>query len=151
MRSGDENHDGHDGHDEKRIYGLRNRSPLSPAAERAMTMVLDRAIAVHKALGPGFIESVYKKAMCIALQRAGLRFECEKPIDVYYEGIPISGQRVDLIVEGLVVVELKSVQRLDDVHYSQLVSYLRTMHLRAGLLMNFRVPLLHQGLKRIIV
>ena len=68
-----------------------------------------------------------------------------------YEGIAIPGQRVDLIVEGVVVVELKAVKRFDDVHEAQVISYLRTTGLRAGLLINFRVPLLYRGIKRIVL
>jgi GxxExxY protein len=70
---------------------------------------------------------------------------------VRYQGIPIHGQRVDLVVEDLVVVEMKAVKHFDDIHQAQLVSYLRTTGLRAGLLINFRVPLLHRGLKRVVL
>jgi GxxExxY protein len=89
--------------------------------------------------------------MCVEMSRVGLSYEQEKRIDVIYEGVTIPGQRVDLVVTGLVVVELKSIERFDEGHRAQVISYLRTMGLRAGLLINFRVPRLHLGLKRIVL
>jgi GxxExxY protein len=151
MSDGKSNHDGHDGHDERIGYRMRAKSPLSPAAERAMTMVIDRALAVHKALGPGFVEPIYKKAMCIAFAKASVQFECERAVSVLYDGVPIPGQRIDLIVEGLIIVELKSVRRFEEVHDAQLISYLRTTGLRGGLLINFRVPRLKEGIRRIVL
>jgi len=79
-----------------------------------------------------------------------ISYESEKAITVSYRGTQIEGQRVDLIVEGLIVVELKAVARFDDVHQAQVMSYLRTTGLRGGLLINFRVPVLKAGLKRIV-
>jgi len=130
---------------------MRLSSPLSPEADDAVTETIGCAIAVHRALGPGFLESIYKKAMRIELEARHVPYECERPIKVNYRGTQIDGQRVDLIIKGLIVVELKSVIRLDDVHTSQLVSYLRTTGLRGGLLINFRVPLLQQGLRRVVL
>jgi len=145
-----ENHDGHDDHDVSR-FRMRLPSPLPDEVEKVMTRVIDCAMDVHRALGPGFLESIYQKAMCIALDRAGLSFECEKPIAVFYEGIALTGQRVDLVVGNVVVVELKAVVRFEQIHRAQVISYLKTMSLRAGLLVNFRVPLLHQGIQRIVL
>jgi GxxExxY protein len=143
-------HDENDGHEGYR-FKMRLPSPLSDEEERVMTRVIDCAMVVHKKLGPGFLESIYQNAMALELPKAGVTFECQKPIDVVYDGLTIKGQRVDLVVERVVVVELKAVQRLEAVHRAQLISYLRTMRLRAGLLINFQVPLLHQGLKRIVL
>jgi len=131
--------------------GMSLASPLSPDVERAMTATIGCAIAVHRALGPGFLESIYKKVMHIELNARRIRFEHERPLLVNYRGIAIPGQRVDLVVEGLIVVELKAVVRLDDVHRAQLISYLRTSGLRGGLLMNFRVSVLQRGLQRIVL
>ena len=152
----DYNHEGHDdleGHESAalRNYSMRNISPLSFAAERAMTEVIGSAIAVHRALGPGFLESIYRKAMRIELEARGLAFECERPITFRCHEVEIPGQRLDLIVEGLIAVELKAVVRLDEVHRAQLVSYLRTTGLRGGLLINFRVPVLKLGLRRVVL
>jgi GxxExxY protein len=130
---------------------MRLPSPLSPDAERVMTQTIGCAIAVHRALGPGFLERIYKRAMCIELAAQHLAYEAERPVTVVYRGIEIPGQRVDLIVEGLVVVELKSVVHLDQIHRAQLISYLKTTGLRGGLLINFRAPTLRQGLRRIVV
>jgi GxxExxY protein len=89
--------------------------------------------------------------MQLELEERGLSYEAERPIAVAYRGKQLTGQRVDLIVGGLIIVELKSVVRLDDVHRAQLISYLRTTGLRGGLLINFRVSILQQGLKRIVL
>ena len=93
----------------------------------------------------------YQRAMCLELEAAGLSYESERPVHVRYRNVEITGRRVDLIVEKQIVVELKSVTRLDDVHRAQLISYLRTTGLRGGLLINFRVPVLQRGLQRIVL
>ena len=144
------NHDEHDEHDFC-WNGMRLPSPLTEAAEHVMSQTIECAFRVHRELGPGFLESIYRKAMCFEMDRAGLKYQFEQPITVKYRGIEIPGQRVDLIVSNLLVVELKAVNRLDDVYRAQLISYLRTTGLRAGLLVNFRVSVLHSGLKRIVL
>jgi GxxExxY protein len=148
-----EEHEGVEGHEEDPFsrFRMRNASPLSPRAERAMAETIGCAIRVHKALGPGFLESIYKKAMYVELEEAGLSYESERPVTVHYRNSDLAGQRVDLIVENQIVVELKSVVQLDDVHRSQLISYLRTTGLRGGLLINFRVALLKHGLRRVVL
>ena len=134
-----------------RVSGMRLPSPLSPEAEVAMRETIGAAIAVHRALGPGFLESIYRKAMCLELDARNVSYEVERPVRVTYRDIEIPGQRVDLVVEGLIVAELKSVVRIDEGHRAQLISYLRTTGLRGGLLINFRVPILKQGLKRVVL
>jgi GxxExxY protein len=89
--------------------------------------------------------------MCIELQNRSLAYEQERAIRVHYRGIDIPGQRVDLVVQGLIVVELKSVVRLDQIHRAQVISYLRTMGLKGGLLINFRERLLKNGIQRIVL
>lgn len=133
------------------LPGNRPDSPLSPEGEWVMRQTIGCAIAVHRALGPGFLESIYRKAMCIELQNHALPYEQERPIHVRYRGVEIPGQRVDLIVQSLIVVELKSVTRLDGVHRAQVISYLRTTGLKGGLLINFRVRLLKDGIQRIVL
>jgi len=125
-------------------------SSLSPREERAISRTIGCAIAVHRELGPGFLESIYKKAMRIELEEQRMSYEAERPILVAYKGFEIPGQRVDLIVDESIVVELKSVVRFDSVHTAQVISYLKTTGLRAGLLINFRAPLLRMGLRRIV-
>jgi GxxExxY protein len=149
------NHEGirkHEGHEEcAEPFRMKRKSPLEPEADRMMTHTIGCAIAVHRALGPGFRESIYRKAMCVELEARGLAFEVERPVRVSYRGVEIPGQRVDLIVGGLIVVEPKTVVRFDGVHVGQLISYLKTTGLRGGVLINFRVPLLVKGLKRIVL
>ena len=150
------NHDDHDdleGHEShpSRPYRMRLPSPLTPEAEHVMSAVIGCAIRVHRTLGPGFLESIYQKAMSLELAATGLSYESERAVCVKYRDVEISGQRVDLIVEGLIVVELKSVVKLDEIHRAQLISYLRATGLRGGLLINFRVPVLRSGLKRVVL
>lgn len=135
---------------EKR-FGMRLPSPLPPHVEAVTAACIGCAIAVHRQLGPGFLESTYRRAMRIELTKADVAYESEKRIDVLYDGIAIHAQRLDLIVAGAVIVELKSVKDLQDIHLAQLVSYLRATRLRAGLLINFRVNVLRHGIKRIVL
>jgi len=146
----EEKNEGHEGH-EGGLRPLRLQSPLPSETERVMTATIGCAISVHRALGPGFLESIYLAAMGIEMRARSLAAERERAIYVSYRGVDIPGQRVDLLVERVVVVELKAVRRFEDVHYAQVVSYLKTLGLRAGLLINFNVPLLRQGLKRIVL
>ena len=149
------NHEGirkHEKHEDSLgEFRMRRKSPLEPEADRLMTHTIGCAIAVHRALGPGFLESIYRKAICVELEARGLPYEVERPVCVSYRGVDIPGQRIDLIVGGLIVVELKTVVRFDRVHVAQVISYLKTTGLRGGLLINFRVPLLVKGLKRIVL
>lgn len=116
-----------------------------------MTRTIGCGMAVHTELGPGYLESIYLKAMCLEFESRNMAYEKERPVRVSYRGIEIPGQRIDLIVEGLVIVELKAVERLLPVHTAQVVSYLKTAGLRGGLLMNFNVQWLKQGLRRVVV
>jgi len=116
-----------------------------------MSATIGCAIAVHKALGPGFLESIYKRALRLELHANGLSHDHEVAVVVRYRGVELHGQRVDLIVESLIVVEVKAVARLTDVHRAQLISYLRTTGLHGGLLLNFHVPVLPQGMQRIVL
>ena len=145
------NHEGREGHEGFKPFSMRLPSPLSAEAEDAMAETIGCAIAVHRALGPGFLESIYKKAMLIELDSQGISYESEKAVTVPYRGREIQGQRVDLIVRNLIVVELKAITRFDDVHQSQVMSYLKTTGLRGGLLINFRVPVLKAGLRRVVL
>lgn len=156
MTKNDDKHEGHEeieGHEGRFAQGpgVQVPSPLSPAAERVMHQTIGCAIAVHRALGPGFVESIYRAAMCLELDARRIPFEQERAVRVAYRGVEIPGQRIDLIVEGLVVVELKAVVQLADVHRAQLVSYLRTTGLRGGLLINFGERVLKDGLKRVVL
>jgi GxxExxY protein len=123
---------------------------LSPEQEKIVTDTIASGITVHRVLGPGFKERIYERAFCLELESRAIKFETEKKIDVRYKEWTIPGQTVDLIVEGVVLVELKAVPKLKELHKCQVVSYLRTLDLRVGLLMNFNCPLFKDGLKRIV-
>lgn len=143
-------HDDHDGHDQQR-HRMRLHSPLSPEAERVMGEIIGCAMRVHRALGPGFLESIYVAALCLELTTRRIPFDCERAISVNYCGTLIPGQRVDLIVADLVIVEVKAVTRLDPIFQAKLISYLRTTGLHAGLLINFHTMRLKDGLKRVVL
>ncbi len=140
----------HEDHEGFLSQGLRIPSALSAEEDSIMSQAIGCAIAVHRALGPGFIEAIYRKAMCIELESRNLAYERERSIRVTYKGVEIPGQRVDFIVEGLIIVEIKAVSRLDQVHRAQLISYLKTTGSHGGLLINFRVPLLKDGIRRVV-
>lgn len=114
-------------------------------------IIVDCAFKIHKDLGPGLLESVYQIILSEKLKLQGLTIETEKQITFEYEGIKINnGFRVDILVENLVVVELKSVEIMSAVYPKQLLTYLRLLKLPVGLLINFSAPTLKQGLQRIV-
>jgi GxxExxY protein len=113
--------------------------------------VVDAAMKIHMELGPGLLESVYEAVLARSLVRRGFKVERQKPIRFEYDGMVFEeGFRADLLVEGQVVVELKSVEKLAPVHSKQLLTYLRLMHLPVGLLINFGAATLKEGLQRIV-
>jgi GxxExxY protein len=116
---------------------LRVNSPVSPETEVIVARVIDCGLAVHRELGPGFKEIIYERAFQLELHSRGLRFKSETKLEVKYRSWMIPGQRIDLIVEDAVLVEIKAVSRLKQLHHRQVVSYLKTTGLRVGLLMNF--------------
>jgi GxxExxY protein len=126
------------------------QSTLSEETEKVVHASIGCAMTVHRLLGPGFKECIYAQAYRLELHDAGLSFESEKRILVPYRTWEIPGQRIDLIVEGVVLVELKVIPRLRKIHERQVVSYLRATKLPVGLLMNFDTLLLRDGLKRIV-
>ena len=99
--------------------------------------IIGCAIAVHRELGPGFLESVYEQAMAVELRRAGLHFERQKLLPVHYQGELVGEHRLDLLVEAPIVVELKAVSALEDIHFAIVRSYLKAARLEHGLLLNF--------------
>ena len=115
-------------------------------------MIISAAISVHRELGPGLLESVYQDCMIQELQNLGARVQGEVPVPVFYKGQKIKdeGFRIDLLVEDLVIVELKSVEVVQPVHKKQLLTYLRLANKELGLLINFGEALLKKGIHRII-
>ena len=119
---------------------------------RLSSQVIKAAILVHKELGPGLLESVYHACMLIETKAMGLKVASEVPLPVFYRGQKVEGQefRLDLLIEHTLIVELKSVAKVEPVHKKQLLSYLRLAHKPLGLLINFNEPLLRDGITRII-
>ncbi len=114
-------------------------------------IIVDAALKIHKALGPGLLESVYQATLSFELQKRGLSIKQQVPLPVYYEEVKLElGFRVDLIADDKVVIEIKSVESLNPVHRKQLETYLRLMNLRLGLLMNFNVELIKHGIQRVV-
>ena len=115
------------------------------------TVILDAAFKIHRTLGPGLLESVYQATLDFELQKRGLRVVQQVGLPVYYDDIKLElGFRVDLIVADKVIIEIKSVEALAPVHRKQLLTYLRLMNLRLGLLLNFNVELLKSGIQRVV-
>ena len=112
--------------------------------------VIGAAIEVHRHLGPGFLESIYEEALGVELQDRRIPFERQKEISVLYKDREIGKHRIDLLVGGLLVVELKTVESLAEIHTAQVISYLKAMRLPLGLLINFNVPILKNGIQRVI-
>ena len=125
-------------------------STLPAEIDEVMTRVIGACIEVHRHLGPGFLESTYHRAVCIELSERGIAHEKGKRVTISYKGHSLSDQFIDLVVESCVVVEIKAVSQLEEIHGSQLMSYLTATGLRAGLLVNFNKPVLRAGLRRIV-
>lgn len=125
--------------------------PIPPETEAIATGVIGAAIQVHRSLGPGFLERIYQEALCLELDARQMPFERERAVAVHYRGKPIPGQRIDLIVGGRVLVELKASSRVELIHETKVISYLRTTGLRLGLLLNFNSLTMKDGLKRIVL
>jgi GxxExxY protein len=112
--------------------------------------VIGAALEVHRVLGPGFPESVYEGALALELQRRSIPFERQVSMAVRYKGSCVGEGRADLLVGGALVVELKSVERLADVHVAQVVAYLKAVDCHLGLLINFDVARLREGIRRVV-
>lgn len=132
-----------------------NEKPATSAAARELDeitgMIVDAAYKLHTGLGPGLLESVYEAVLARDLERKTLRVERQKVVAFEYDGMHFEeGLRLDLLVEDRVIVELKSVEKLAPVHSKQLLTYLRLMDLRVGLLINFGAATLKEGLHRVV-
>src|SRR5579864_4536995 len=122
------------------------RERLNEITER----IIGAAIAVHRALGPGLLESAYEACLVFELAERGLSVEQQKPLPLVYKGVKVEcGYRLDLLVEGAVIVEVKAVDELAPIHDAQLLSYLKISGCRVALLINFNVRVLKDGLRRI--
>ena len=124
------------------------REKVNHQFESLSKKIIGAAIKVHKELGPGFMESIYEEALKIEFSANGMNHESQKEIKIYYHNQEVGTHRLDLLVEDAVVVELKAVQELADIHYAQVRSYLKATGLKVGLLLNFAKPTLE--IKRIV-
>jgi len=113
--------------------------------------IIGAAIEVHKTLGPGLLESAYEECLCHELSIQGLLFEKQKPLSLYYKGKKLDcGYRLDIVVEKEVIIELKSCEKIEPIHKAQLLTYLKLSKLNLGLILNFNVPLMRDGIVRIV-
>ena len=117
--------------------------------EGLSSKIIGAAIEVHRELGPGFLESIYESAMKVALRHRGIAYEAQKEVTIVFVGEEVGVYRLDLLVVVEVVVELKAIKALDDIHFAQLRSYLKATRLHVGLLMNFHAPRL--VVKRVVL
>ncbi len=119
--------------------------------EEIIKIVLDEAFHIHKTIGPGMLENVYQTCLSYRLRQRGLIVELEKLIPVIFEEIKMDcGYRADIVVEGKVIVETKNIDAIADIHIAQLLTYLRFLNLRHGLILNFKTVLLKNGIKRVL-
>ena len=124
---------------------------LSPEHDVIARQVVDAAFAVHKALGPGLLESVYEQCLAHEMHTRSFRIDCQVALPVRYREIEIQiGYRMDMVVNDLVLIEIKAVERLLPVHEAQLLTYLKLAGKQLGLLINFNVPLIKDGIRRLI-
>jgi GxxExxY protein len=114
-------------------------------------IIIGCAIEVHKQLGPGLLESAYQECMYYELRQIGLEVQKEKPMPIVYKEVKLDhGYRIDLLVEGKVVIEIKTVDTFNEVHIAQVLTYLKLGNYKLGLLLNFQTTMLRNGIKRII-
>jgi len=113
--------------------------------------VIGACIEIHRALGPGLLESAYEECLCYELSQTGIKFERQKPLPVHYKDVNLDcGYRLDLVVEEKIIIELKAVESLLPIHEAQLLTYLKLSGITLGLLINFNVAMLKHGIKRIV-
>jgi GxxExxY protein len=130
--------------------GKREGAEPDEALNALTKTVIGGAIEAHRVLGPGFLESFYEEALCIELSERGVPFVRQAPVDVLYKGALLGEARLDLLVDGRLVVELKASERFAPIHLAQVLSYLKATRLTLGLLINFNVTCLRDGIRRVV-
>jgi GxxExxY protein len=129
---------------------MNRRDAETRSLNEITEQVIGACIEIHRQLGPGLLESAYEECLCYELAQRGIRFERQKPLPVKYKTVNLDcGYQLDLVVEGKIIVELKTVEHLLPIHEAQLLTYLKLSGLTLGLLINFNVPVLKNGIKRI--
>lgn len=126
-------------------------APIPQETERWGKALLDAAFEVHTVLGAGFLERIYEDALCYELTLRCVPFERQKTVVVSYKEFQIEGQRLDLLIGGLVIAEIKAVDAIHPIHQAQLMSYLKATGLRLGFVINFNVPHLKDGTRRVVL
>jgi GxxExxY protein len=127
-------------------------NPISDGLEQIAKTCVNAAFNVHKALGPGLLESVYEACMAYELRKAGLYVDRQLALPIVYDGHELDeGFRLDLLVENMLIVELKSAERIVPLYMAQTMTYLKLSKRRLGLLINFNVPVIKDGIKRVVV
>lgn len=129
-----------------------NRKPLTEREQRLGSQMIDIAICIHKALGPGLLESIYEKCFCYELAKRGIKFQRQKIVQLKYDKLIIDeGLRIDILVDDSIVVELKAQEYYHPVWQAQVLSYLKPSNKRLGYILNFNVPLMKEGISRLIL
>jgi GxxExxY protein len=124
---------------------------MDARVEAAASQAIGSAIEVHRQLGPGYLESVYEEALAVELALRGVPFARQVVFALDYKGQAVGEARLDFLLDGCLVVELKAVEELSPIHTAQVISYLKATHHRLALLINFNVPVLKNGLKRVVL
>ena len=150
-----EDHEENEGHEDSVLVGYHGSSRMratvvDPKLDQLSNSVIGAAIEVHRVLGPGVLEAVYEEALCCELGLRSIAFARQVPIVIRYKGQFAGKGQLDLLVENELVIELKSVEELAPIHTAQLLSYLRATNRKLGLLINFNVPSLRHGIKRLV-
>jgi GxxExxY protein len=137
---------------DRRQDAKRPRKDLPKEEERVAALIVDAAIKVHRVLGPGLLESVYEACLAHELKLRGLQVKTQVPIPIRYEGLALEGGlRLDLLVEGIAIVEHKAVEKVLPVHDAQILSYLKLTRNKLGFLLNFNVALMKNGISRFVL
>ncbi|MFM2048479.1 MAG: hypothetical protein RI955_1027 [Bacteroidota bacterium] len=125
---------------------------LSNEEELLAKEIVDIAYKIHKQMGSGLLESIYEKCFCHELEKRGIKYERQKAVTIYYDGVELEdGLRLDILVNDEIIIELKAQENYHPIWSAQLISYLKLADVRLGFLINFHVPLIKDGIKRIIV
>jgi len=125
--------------------------PITADVEALAASVVDAAFQVHKALGPGLLESVYETCLCYELNQRRIPFKSQVALPIHYNGLTLdNGLRLDMLIDGKLIVELKAVEKMQSLYNAQLLTYLKLSGLRLGLLINFNTALIKDGIKRIV-
>jgi len=130
---------------------MEGKEKNKEAQEEIGRQIVDAAIKVHKALGPGLLESAYQACLAHELRKRGFKVECEVPQPVTYDGLNIdAGYRIDMLIEGVIIIENKTVENLLPVHEAQILTYMKLRRCSLGYLLNWYVPLIKHGIKRMV-